>query len=584
MLYRLITVNDRSTSRQLAVLGIALLFFIGLVFQVGAQDTSAVQIREVHVGDKPLHWRPGSEINLGSSPRNIVFTFGMDHGSRTAPQRLRARLEGHEDIWHEGGGEMYLRVRFYNTNGDRLDADITFTIHGESVGWNGSLATSPISHRRETLVVPPGASYLWVVISSAGPPSTIGIYAVEDLVVSKLFGEKETPETLLKFPSDEQLSNIDEIPAGWERDGLRPSMAKIIAVGQNPKRKAFAIVDDSTTGHAEWHNTKESAAKVSPGENILLEWNEMFSMGDSDYHYVPYPELPAGNYKLRVGKVSLLGEPMGEEAVLRVRVPQPYWKTPWFWPTLTTGIVAIMILVVRYITRRKMRHALALLEQQRVLEQERLRISQDIHDDLGARVTQLSLLSAMNQKDSAFSENARVEFEKISQMSQELISALYETVWTVNPENDNLDAMVNYLCQRLNDVCTQARLSCRLNISAIPNNVEISSRTRHNISMATKEAVNNVAKHAKATQVTVHINFVDHVLTISIHDDGCGFQPDGGGRNGHGLQNMQRRMEYIGGSCQIESAPGKGTAVHFRVKIGASRDGSVDSLVASNKL
>jgi signal transduction histidine kinase len=102
--------------------------------------------------------------------------------------------------------------------------------------------------------------------------------------------------------------------------------------------------------------------------------------------------------------------------------------------------------------------------------------------------------------------------------------------------------------------------------------------------MATKEAVHNVAKHAKATQVTVHINYADNVLTISIHDDGCGFQPDGGGRGGHGLMNMQRRMEYIGGSCRIESAPGKGTAVHFRVTIGTPRDGSVDSLVASNKL
>ena len=220
-------------------------------------------------------------------------------------------------------------------------------------------------------------------------------------------------------------------------------------------------------------------------------------------------------------------------------------------------------------------------EQQRVLEQERLRISQDIHDDLGARVTQISLLSAMAQKDSAFSDKARVEFEKISQMSQDLISALYETVWTVNPENDNLDAMVNYLCQRLNDLCTQAGLSCRLNISPIPNNVEISSRTRHNISMATREAVHNVTKHAKATQVTVYITFVEGVLTVSIHDDGCGFRPEGGNRGGHGLLNMQRRMEYIGGSCQIDSSPGKGTAVHFRVSIGANREASV-SLTANN--
>jgi signal transduction histidine kinase len=561
----------------------AFLFLIAPILDVGAQDTNAVQIREVHVGDKAFRLTPGSELNLGAFPNNIVFTYALAHEDRTLPQRVRAKLDGHDENWHVGEGFMYLKARFYNANGDRI-AENTFTVHGESVGWNGTLATSPVSHRREMLVVPPGASYVWVVISSAGPPSTIGVYVVENLVVSKVSSDKESPETLLKSPSERELANSDENPVGWERDGTRPSMAKIVEVGQNPKRKAFAIIDDGPLDHAEWHNTKESAAPVSPGENLLLEWNEMFSMGVSDNRYVAYGELPAGNYKFRVGKVSLFGEPIGPEAVLQVYVPQPYWKKPWFWPTLTTGIVAAMVLAVRYITRRKMRHALALLEQQRVLEQERLRISQDIHDDLGARVTQISLLSAMAQKDSAFSEHARMEFEKISSMSQELISALYETVWTVNPENDNLDAMVNYLCQRLNDLCTQARLSCRLNISPIPNNVEISSRTRHNISMATKEAVHNVAKHAKATQVTVYINFAENVLTISIHDDGCGFQPDGGGRGGHGLMNMQRRMEYIGGSCRIESAPGKGTAVHFRVAISASRDSSVDSLVASNKL
>ena len=562
------------------VLGFALGFFLPSGSGLNAQDTNLVRIRSVHVSEKDLHWQPGSELNLGAFPKNVVFTFGLTHEDRTIPQRLRARLEGHEDAWHEGG-EMYLRVRFYNANGDRI-AENTFTIRGESVGWNGTLASSPPTRRRETLVVPPGASSLWVVISSAGPPSTIGVYAVHDLVISRASTEKDKREVLIKSPFDQASGSAEETPAGWERDGTRPSMAKIVEVGQNPKEKALAIVDDSPLDHAEWHNTRESAPRVTPNESLLLEWDELFTMGVSDNRYVAYGELPPGNYKLRVSKVSVFGEPLGKEAVLAVHVSLPYWKMAWFWPTLMTGFVGAAVLSVRYITRRKMRHAMALLEQQRVLEQERLRISQDIHDDLGARVTQISLLSAMAQKDSTFSEKARGEFDKISQMSQDLIAALYETVWTVNPENDNLDAMVDYLCQRINDLCTQAGLSCRLNISTIPKNVEISSRSRHNISMATREAVHNVTKHAKATQVIVYITFTEGILSISIHDDGCGFHPDSGSRGGHGLPNMQKRMEYIGGSCQIESAPGSGTKVHFRVAIGNNRDAPAQPFAASN--
>jgi len=85
------------------------------------------------------------------------------------------------------------------------------------------------------------------------------------------------------------------------------------------------------------------------------------------------------------------------------------------------------------------------------LEQERLRIAHDIHDDLGARVTQISLLSAMSQENTSFPEKARADFDKVSKMSRELVSALYETVWAVNPENDNLEALGNYVCQMVNN-------------------------------------------------------------------------------------------------------------------------------------
>jgi signal transduction histidine kinase len=202
------------------------------------------------------------------------------------------------------------------------------------------------------------------------------------------------------------------------------------------------------------------------------------------------------------------------------------------------------------------------------LEQERLRIAQNIHDDLGARVTQISLLSGMAQSDANLPEKARVDFDSISRMARDLVTALYETVWAVNPENDNLDALGNYLCQMSNQLCSQAQIRCRLHVEHLPHNVQLSSQTRHNISMAVKEAIHNVIKHARASEVTLHAAFSDKWLTVSIKDDGCGFRP-GGDLPGNGLTNMKRRVQDLGGTCTIESQPGSGTTVQLGLEVRA---------------
>ena len=239
---------------------------------------------------------------------------------------------------------------------------------------------------------------------------------------------------------------------------------------------------------------------------------------------------------------------------------------PWFWGVAVMVIMGMMIGLSRYFVWHRMRREMVRLKQQRALEQERLRIAHDIHDDLGARVTQISLLSAMAQGNPAFPAEARGDFDKVSKMSRELISALYETVWAVNPENDNLEALGNYLCQMVNQLCEQTPLRCRFHVLDLPPDAQVSSQTRHNISMAVKEAVHNVIKHAKATEVTIRMTFTDGFLTILVQDDGAGFQPDEQA-GGNGLTNMKQRLANIGGQCFIESQPGQGTTVQMRLAI-----------------
>jgi signal transduction histidine kinase len=542
-----------------------LLDFVAFSLQAG-QITNSLQIQSVSVNGKSLPFRSRDSVRLGSSPENTVFTFGPDAIAGKSPLRLRYTLEGFENAWHEASSEMALTVRFYNNSGDQISQNV-YGVKGESTGWTGSLNSSLLTHRRETLIVPPQATRLLIVISSAGPPDSVGIYVVANLVVSKSSGNQGSI-ILLRSPFDDDHGDhvSDDPPVGWIHDGTRPSMARIVKFGQDPQIKAFAILDEDKTSHGEWHNILESAPIVTQGDSLVVEWNEMYSMGSGSFREATYGSLPAGHYTFRVRGLDVMGGLTGVEAALGVFVPQPFWKTPWFWGLALAAITAMIVGVGRYFVWQRMRREMVRLKQQRALEQERLRIAHDIHDDLGARITQISLLSAMSQENTAFPDKARADFDRVSKMSRELVAALYETVWAVNPENDNLEALGNYLCQMVKQLCERTQLRCRFHVLGLPNEVQVSSQTRHNISMAVKEAVHNVIKHARASEVTIRMVFNDGLLDVLVHDDGSGFQPADNVR-GNGLPNMTQRLKNIGGNCFIESNPGHGTTVRIRLRI-----------------
>ena len=552
---------------------VAWLVFVGVVPLWAEEDTNTLEIQSIRVNGKSLPFQGKEIISLGSLPENIVFDFEADTNAGNRPLRLCYTLEGFENAWHEYSTDMALTVRFYNNSGDQISQNV-YGVTGESTGWTGSLKSSSLTHRRETLVVPPQATRLLIVISSAGPPETVGIYVVANLVVSKSSGSQGNI-VLLQSPFDNDHGDraSDDPPAGWMHDGTRPSMARIVKIGQDPQIKAFAILDVDKTSHGEWHNILESAPVVTPGDSLVVEWNEMYSMGAGNYHGATYNGLSAGHYKFRVRGLNVMGMLTGEEASVGVFVPQPFWKSPWFWSLAVVAITVMIIGAIRYFVWHRMRREMVRLKEQRALEQERLRIAHDIHDDLGARITQISLVSAMSQENTAFPEKARADFDKISKMSRELVAALYETVWAVNPENDNLEALGNYLCQMVKQLCERTPLRCRFHVQDLPHEVQVSSQTRHNISLAVKEAVHNIIKHAGASEVTIRMMFTDGELDVSINDDGSGFQPTDN-LSGHGLSNMRQRLQKIGGRCFVESSPGHGTTVRMRLRIQPSMQGS----------
>ena len=182
---------------------------------------------------------------------------------------------------------MYMAVRFCNESGDVVRQD-SFEVRGDSAGWTGDLANSRLIHRRETVNVPTQATRAWIVISSAGPPAAVGVYIIDNLLMFQSSPDDVQRELLLSSALDQRgqkpvrVKRIDrgEREDDWQRDGTRPSMAKVVEIGQDPKVKALGILDEDPAGHAEWHTRRETAPDGVDGLATvsLFEWNELYSI------------------------------------------------------------------------------------------------------------------------------------------------------------------------------------------------------------------------------------------------------------------------------------------------------------------
>jgi signal transduction histidine kinase/ligand-binding sensor domain-containing protein len=286
-----------------------------------------------------------------------------------------------------------------------------------------------------------------------------------------------------------------------------------------------------------------------------------------------YPRLSAGDYLFQVKACNNAGVWNETGASIAFVVEPFFWQAWWFRGSMLGAFTLSLIGVVRYVSFRRLRLQLRQLEQQAALHKERARIAKDIHDDLGANLTQISLLSELTRQDMASPEKAVEHLFKISGTARQVIKSLDEIVWAVNPRNDTLAHLIDYAGQFAVDYARLAGLRCRLDLPEETPVRELSTDVRHNLFLAIKEALHNVVKHAQATELWLRISATPQHLAILVEDNGCGFQPPPPPRTppspvddaGDGLWNMRQRMSEIGGECQIESQVGRGTKVSFEL-------------------
>lgn len=281
-----------------------------------------------------------------------------------------------------------------------------------------------------------------------------------------------------------------------------------------------------------------------------------------------YPHLPAGTYRFHATACNNAGVWNETGATLTIIASPYFWQTWWFRGAMLALFTGAVIAVVRYVSFRRLRRQMQLLEQQAALYKERARIARDMHDEVGAKLTRLSLLSEMAGDHPEVPSSARGDVKEISETARETIRSFEEIVWAVNPRNDTLADLVNYLCRYVEDYFDGSPVQCAYDLPPEIPPAALSTEVRHEVFLAAKEALNNVLKHAGAKNVRVKVEMAADELRIIIADDGCGFDtasPPKRSGGGNGLDNMRERLRSVGGRLECISQPGQGTCIVFSV-------------------
>jgi signal transduction histidine kinase len=203
------------------------------------------------------------------------------------------------------------------------------------------------------------------------------------------------------------------------------------------------------------------------------------------------------------------------------------------------------------------------IEHQRAMEQERARIAQDLHDELGSGITEISMLATVAGSAPAPGNGQGGQLEEIGDRARQMVTALDEIVWAMNPKHDSLMSLVSYSCLYADRLLKLANIACQLKGAVDLPERTVSSVHRHEFFLAFKEAITNVIRHSGATEVRLGVRLIGNRLRLSIADNGRGLVASARGRGGDGLVNMRARLEKMGGRFEIASQPGRGTTVRF---------------------
>jgi len=291
-----------------------------------------------------------------------------------------------------------------------------------------------------------------------------------------------------------------------------------------------------------------------------LEGLDQHWLTSGERQQISYSVLPAGNFTLLI-RASLDGVHWTEIVMpLQIEVKPLFYKRLGFFIGLLVLVILLTLFIIQLGKRIQLKNLLA-------IQQVRNRIAADLHDDVASSLSSISILSevALN-KIEQHPERTKSILERIGENSRSLISDMSDMVWSVNPENDAPEGLGRRMQDFAANLLQEKGIVFHLETPQDDSWPHMSMQMRKNIFLIFKEALHNTFKHAGCSEIWIQINFSESYLTMSIRDNGRGFDSHGK-TQGNGLKNMIARAEQIHGELQIDSEPTKGTSLKLRVNL-----------------
>lgn len=386
--------------------------------------------------------------------------------------------------------------------------------------------------------------------------------------------------------------------SGWLCFGTSRGFVRV-----DPRREAFAVETprisieslsaDDRNRFTLFDSTPPSTADLVPGVSRInigytaaqfstptqIRFRYRLTGVDDQWHgvgnqrEVSFNRLPPGRYRFDVAAAAPGGAWTAPASLSLVLRPY-YWQTSWFFACCILAALIFVGMAVWAMMHQRSVRRMAHLEKQLAVDAERARIAQDLHDDLGASLTEIALYSDLAKADLASPSEASEHLEHIFVTARNSTRALDEIIWAANPKNDSLDNFAAYLSKQVQDLAHAAGMSCHLDVPDPLPAIDLSATVRHHLFLATREALHNAAKHSGAQKFTMRLVFDETPgFSLVIEDDGRGFLDAPRDADADGLVNMKRRMAEIGGDFQIDTGPGCGTKVVFRVPVATPPPG-----------
>ena len=533
----------------------------------GAEPVKAT-IQSLRLDGRESTVAAAEPVTVPHGVRDVQIRFSVPPTQREAT-RLRYRLVGHDAGWRELPGLMRAGVTVLDAQGVVLSAAHA-QMQGTSAGWAGNLRHSRFTDRTLEASLPEGAHLAQLEFVSGGAETTLGLYAFTDMRGDITSADGTHRSFSIASAGGEGDPASRETPFPWRRSGSRPQMAGAQALQAAHGPAAMLLEDTSIAAYASWRLNPGDLLHVGPGDRLRLNWRECYSIGGGGDGIAEYRFLRPGRYTFEVLATASDGEPLGPPLQLPLWVRPPLWQEPWTWALAAALLGCGSWLLSKQLTQRRMQQALAKLERQRALEWERSRIAQDIHDDLGANLAQIGMLSELIQSDTPGSHEALTHLDEIFQRAHESGRKLDEIVWAINPVHDTAEELVGYLARFAQEYLRLAHVRFRLDVPPQLGDIPLSGVQRHHLFLAVKEAVHNAVTHAAPREISLRIRFESRSLSISVADDGRGFTDKPPALYTRGSAGMLQRMLKINGSFQRVSRPGTGTSVTFQLAVPAS--------------